>query len=192
MSLIRYAFALLTVVAALPAMAAPAVYEIDPTHTYPGFEADHMDMSLFRGKFNHTTGQVTLDKEAGTGSLAIEIDLDSIDFGLDQLNKLMSGPDYFDTAHQPKAVYKGRLARFVEGKPTQVAGELTLHGVTRPVTLDIKSFKCMPHPIFKRDWCGADAYATIDRADFGIDAGRDWGFAMEVGLRIQVEAVAVK
>lgn len=192
MSLIRYAFAALTVVAALPVMAAPTIYEIEPTHTYPGFEADHMGMSLFRGKFNHTTGKVTLDKEAGTGSLAIEIDLDSIDFGQDELNKLMSGPDYFDTARQSKAVYKGQLTRFVDGKPTQVTGDLTMRGVTRPVTLDIKSFKCMPHPMFKRDWCGADAYATIDRSDFGIVAGKDFGFSMDVGLRIQVEAVAVK
>jgi polyisoprenoid-binding protein YceI len=69
---------------------------------------------------------------------------------------------------------------------------LTFRGVTRPVTLSIKSFKCMPHPLFKRDWCGADAYATIDRAAFGMDAGKDWGFAMGVGLRIQVEALAAK
>lgn len=78
----------------------------------------------------------------------------------------------------------------MDGRPTRVDGTLTLRGVTRPVTLDIKSFKCMPHPMLKRDWCGADAYATLNREDFGIVAGKDWGFSMEVGLRIQVEAVA--
>ncbi len=74
--------------------------------------------------------------------------------------------------------------------PTQVTGALTLHGVTKPVTQQIHTFKCMPHPVLKRDWCGADAQATINREDFGINAGKDWGFSMAVTLCIQVEAVA--
>lgn len=192
MSLTRYVLPLLTAFAVLPAVAGPTVYEIDPDHTFPSIEADHMGMSMWRGKFNRTTGRVTLDKQAGTGALTVEIDLDSIDFGQDALNKLMAKPEYFDTARHPKATYTGRLAGFVDGKPTQMVGELTLRGVTRPVTLDIKSFKCMPHPMFKRDWCGADAYATLNREAFGIVEGKDWGFSMDVGLRIQVEAVAAR
>lgn len=192
MSLIRHAVAAFALFAALPALAAPVNYEIDPDHTFPSFEADHMGMSVWRGKFNRTTGTVSLDTEAGTGTLAVEIDMDSIDFGLDALNKEMPKPEFFDTARHPKATYKGRLDGFVDGKPTKVVGELTLRGVTRPVTLDLKSFKCMQHPMFKRDWCGADAYATIDRSQFGIVAGKDWGFSMDVGLRIQVEALAAK
>ena len=183
-------FALLLALAALPAAAEPATYEIDPAHTFPSIEADHMGLSVWRGKFNHSSGQVILDKAGGSGTVNIVIDPASIDFGHDELNALMAKPEYFDTARYPQATYTGKLAGFVEGKPTQVVGALTLRGVTRPVTLDIKSFKCMPHPIFKRDWCGADAYATIDREAFGISAGKDWGFDMKVGLRIQVEAVA--
>jgi polyisoprenoid-binding protein YceI len=192
MSLIRFLLAALAVCTAMPAVAAPVSYEIDPDHTYPSFEADHMGMSVWRGKFNRTAGMVTLDRQGGTGTLAIDIDLASIDFGQEQLNELMSGTEYFDTARHPKANYKGRLVRFVDGSPTRAIGELTLRGVTRPVTLDIKSFKCMPHPIFKRDWCGADVYARINREEFGIDEGKEWGFAMDVDLRIQVEAVAMK
>jgi polyisoprenoid-binding protein YceI len=183
--------AILIALAALPAAAESVTYEIDPAHTFPSFEADHMGMSVFRGKFNRSSGQVTLDKAAGTGTLAVEIDLASIDFGQDDLNALMAKPEYFDTARHPQARYTGRLAGFVNGEPTQVVGELTLRGVTRPLTLQIEAFKCMPHPIFKRDWCGADAHATFDRAAFGIDAGKDYGFDMDVVLRIQVEAVAV-
>ncbi|GAB3092959.1 YceI family protein [Lysobacter terrae] len=193
MSFIRQSkslFVLLLALVALPAAAAPVTYEIDPAHTFPSIEADHMGMSVWRGKFNRNSGQVTLDKAAGSGSVTVTIDLASIDFGNDDLSALMAKPEYFDTARHPQATYKGKLAKFVDGKPTQVIGELTLRGVTRPVTLDIKSFKCMPHPIFKRDWCGADAYATLDREAFGIIAGKDWGFDMKVGLRIQVEAVA--
>ena len=177
---------------ALPAAAQPVTYEIDPTHTFPSFEADHMGMSVWRGKFNHSTGKVVFDKAAGSGTVSITIDVASADFGLDALNTEMAKPEYFDTAHHPTAVYEGKLAGFVDAKPTRVDGQLTFRGVTHPVTLEIKSFKCMPHPMFKRDWCGADAYATIDRSAFGMDAGKDWGFRMDVGLRIQVEALASK
>jgi polyisoprenoid-binding protein YceI len=174
------------------ALAAPATYTIDPTHTFPSFEADHMGLSVWRGKFNKNAGTVTLDKAAGSGSVDITIDVTSIDFGLDIMNSKAREPDLFDTAKYPNARYTGRLDGFANGAPSRVVGELTLHGVTRPVTLAIHSFKCMPHPMLKRDWCGADAQATINRADFGIDAGRDYGFKMEVLLRIQVEAVLVE
>ncbi|HEY0662033.1 MAG TPA: YceI family protein [Lysobacter sp.] len=184
----NWLFAAMLALVSAPTAAAEAIYIVDPGHTYPSFEADHMGMSLWRGKFNKTTGKVTLDKEAGKGDVEIVIDLDSIDFGHDELNGMMSGPKFFDTDKHPKATYKGKLAGFVDGAPTQVVGDLTLRGVTRPVTLKINSFKCMPHPMSKRDWCGADALATINREEFGMDEGKAWGFDMDVVLRIQVEA----
>jgi polyisoprenoid-binding protein YceI len=175
--------------AATATHAAPVTYTVDPTHTYPSFEADHMGMSMWRGKINKNAGTITLDKAAGSGSVDITMDMASIDFGLDIMNSKAREPDLFDTAKYPQARYTGRLEGFRNGAPSRVVGELTLHGVTRPVTLTINTFKCMPHPMFKRDWCGADASATINRADFGLDAGKDWGFKMDVGLRISVEAV---
>ena len=189
---VRRVLPLVLALLAAPVAAQPVTYAIDPTHTFPSFEADHMGMSVWRGKFNKSAGEITLDKTAGTGHVAVTVDMASADFGLDTLNTEMAKPEYFDTAHHPTATYEGRLADFVDGKPTQVVGQLTFRGVTRPVTLAIRSFKCMPHPLFKRDWCGADASATIDRAAFGMDAGKDWGFAMDVVLRIQVEALAAK
>lgn len=181
-------FALLSLTTSL-ASAAPATYTIDPTHTFPSFEADHMGLSVWRGKFNKNAGTVVLDKAAGQGRVDITIDVTSIDFGLDIMNSKAREPDLFDTAKYPTALYTGRLEGFTNGAPSRVVGELTLHGVTKPVTLTLNSFKCMPHPLYKRDWCGADAITTINRADFGIDAGRDYGFKMDVVLRIQVEAV---
>ncbi|HEV8694209.1 MAG TPA: YceI family protein [Lysobacter sp.] len=171
------------------ASAAPVTYEIEPSHTYPSFEADHMGMSLWRGKFNQTTGTVTLDREAAKGDIKVDIDLNSIDFGQEQLNDWARGKDFFDTAQHPQASYSGELSGFRNGAPTMVNGQLTLHGITKPVALKINSFKCQPHPMFKRDWCGADAYATFNREEFGLAAGKDWGFDMNVVLRIQVEAV---
>jgi polyisoprenoid-binding protein YceI len=177
-------------VAALVADAAPVTYRIDPDHTFPSFEADHMGgLSVWRGKFNSSSGKVLFDKDAGTGSVDIVIDTNSIDFGLEEMNKHARTPDLFDTGKYPQATYRGKLVDFADGKPTRVVGELTLHGVTRPVELKINSFKCMPHPLHKRDLCGADAQATIQRDAFGIAAGKDYGFSMDVLLRIQVEAL---
>ena len=173
------------------AHAAPVVYEIDAKHTYPSFEADHMGgMSTWRGKFNRTSGTVTLDKVAQEGSVDVTVDIASVDFGLDTMNEHAVDKTILDVAKYPTATYKGKLDGFSNGAPLRVVGELTLHGVTKPLTLDIKTFKCMQHPKLKRDFCGADALATFPRDAFGIDTGKAYGFNMDVTLRIQIEAVA--
>lgn len=172
------------------ASAAPVVYKIDPAHTFPSFEADHAGISVWRGKFNSNSGTVILDKAAGSGTLEINIDTASVDFGHDALNTWAAGKDFFDAAKFGPARYKGRLTGFVNGAPTQVVGELTLRGITRPVNLELVLFKCIVHPMLKRELCGADAMGKIRRDDFGLEAGKDHGFKMDVALRIQVEAVA--
>lgn len=170
--------------------AKPVQYTLDPGHTYPSFEADHMGgVSVWRGKINHNSGSVMLDRELGYGVVEVDIDLSSIDFGHEQLNKWAQGKDLFDLAQYPKATYKGKLTSFVNGAPTEARGELTLHGVTKPLNLKINSFKCIPHPMLKRELCGADASAVFQRDQFGLTAGKDWGFNMDVTLRIQVEAI---
>lgn len=190
-----FAFALSAGLSALaaPAFAASTTYVIDPDHTYPSFEADHLGgLSVWRGKFNRTSGRIVLDKEAGKGEVEVDIDIAGIDFGNDGMNEAARGEMLFDSARHPQATYRGRLAAFRDGKPGEVDGELTLHGITRPLTLRIQSFKCMPHPALKREVCGADALATFERDDFGMDAGKDYGFDMTVTLRIQVEAIAAE
>ena len=174
------------------AQAAPASYNIDPSHTFPSFEADHMGISQWRGKFDRTSGTVTLDKEAGTGTVDIVVDMKSGDFGLEALNKAARGKELFEADKYPKAHFKGTLEGFADGAPTKAVGTLEMHGKTNPVTLDIRKFKCIPHPMYKREVCGADIYATIDREQFGMDAGKAYGFSMAVDLRIQVEAIATK
>ena len=171
------------------AYAAPVSYDIDPMHTFPSFEADHMGISFWRGKFNKTSGVMVLDKEASAGSVDVKIDIASVDFGLDAMNEQAVSPEFFDSVKYPQATYKGKLVDFVDGTPTRVVGELTLHGVTKPVELKINRFKCIPHPMFKRELCGADASAVFKRDEFGLSAGKDYGFSMDVNLRIQMEAV---
>jgi len=185
-------FLLAVAAASAPALAAPVTYVLDPAHTYPSFEADHMGVSIWRGKFNKTTGQVLLDKAARSGRVDITVDMDSVDFGLDIMNAEAKKPMLFDSAKFPVATYRGRLDGFIDGSPTQLVGELTLHGVTRPVALKINSFKCIPHPMLKRELCGADAVGSFNRDEFGMDAGKDYGFRMDVTLRIQVEGIAAE
>lgn len=172
------------------ASAAPTPYAIDPTHTFPSFEADHMGISVWRGKLNKSSGKVLYDKATGTGSVEIVTELASIDFGMDALSTWARGKDFFDVKKHPRAVFKGKLQSPVNGVPTQLVGELMLRGVTRPLTLTVHSLKCIEHPMLKRDYCGADASGSFNRDDFGLSAGKDYGFKMNVDLRIQVEAVA--
>jgi polyisoprenoid-binding protein YceI len=130
-----------------------------------------------------------LDKDKGSGTVEITIAADSIDFGHEKLNEHAKSPEMFDVQKFPTATYKGTLAKFKNGAPTEVEGELTLHGVTKPVTLTINSFKCMTHPMLKKEVCGADAAGTFNRSDFGINFGDKYGFHQEVKLEIQVEAI---
>jgi polyisoprenoid-binding protein YceI len=175
-----------------PALADTAAYTLDPNHTYPSFEADHMGISLWRGKMNHSTGSMTLDKSAGEGTIDVKIDPASIDFGQKKLNQWARSKEFLDVAKFPQAQYRGKLTGFSGQGQARVSGTLTLHGVTRPLDLAVNSFKCVPHPMLKKDYCGADAEGTIDREDYGLSAGKDYGFKMDVVLHIQVEALADK
>jgi polyisoprenoid-binding protein YceI len=177
-------------------VAAPVTYKIDPNHTHPLFEVDHFaGLSTWRGLFKSTTGTVTLDRERGTGTVDVVIEVSSLDLGHDKLNSIVvlekiGDWNGLDAGHYPIAEYQGTLGGFVHGVPTAVSGQLTLRGVTRPVALKIIAFKCIPdHPLLKREVCGADAVGSFNRADFGVNAGKQFDFNQQVTLRIQVEAI---
>jgi polyisoprenoid-binding protein YceI len=172
------------------ALADSATYQIDPAHTHPSFEADHFGgLSVWRGRFDKTSGTIVLDAKGATGTVDVTIDAGSIDFGVPKLDEHVKSAEMFDVQKYPTATYKGKLADFKNGAPTKVVGEFTLHGVTRPLTLTLDSFKCMDNPMDKKQHCGADAKGTINRADYGINYGDKYGFNMAVKLAIQVEAV---
>jgi polyisoprenoid-binding protein YceI len=172
------------------AMAEEVTYQLDPSHTYPSFEADHFGgISTWRGKFDKSSGTVSIDRAAKTGTLDATIDMTSVAIGNDKLDGELKSAQFFDTDKFPTATYKGTSMKFKGDVPTQVQGELTLHGVTKPVTLTIQSFKCFTHPMLKKEVCGTEATATFDRADFGIDYGKAYGFSMKTVLNIQAEGV---
>ncbi|MBQ5950161.1 YceI family protein [Massilia sp. ST3] len=180
-------------IAALAALGASAAfaadtYKIDPNHTYPSFEADHAGLSLWRGKFNKSEGTVVLDRAAKVGSLDITVYIDSIDFGHDKLNEHAKKEDIFDAAKFPTATFKSTAVKFNGDVPASVDGELTLRGVTKPLTLTINRFKCITNQTTKREVCGADVSGQFQRSDFGLSFGLP-RFSPEVKLAIQVEAM---
>ncbi len=181
------------VAAVLVVCAAPAfadTYTVMPDHTYPSFEADHFGgLSVWRGKFNKSSGKITLDKAAKTGAMDITIDTTSIDFGHEKMNGHAKSAEMFNVEKFPTATYKGTAVKFNGDTPVSVQGEFTLMGVTKPLTLTINKFKCIMHPMLKKEVCGADASAEFKRTDFGLNYGIAYGFAPEVKLLIQVEAV---
>jgi polyisoprenoid-binding protein YceI len=170
--------------------AAPVKYNIDPNHTYPSFTADHMGgLSNWRGKINSSSGSITLDAAAQTGTVDVKMDMKEIDFGHEKMNAHAKSNEIFDVEKFPTATYTGKLVNFKNGAPTEVDGSLTLHGVTKPLKLKINSFMCKPNPMNKKETCGADAVGKLKRDEFGVEYGKAYGFKQDVELQIQVEAV---
>lgn len=168
--------------------ASAQTYNIEPSHTYPSFEADHMGISILRGKFTRTSGKIVLDRPSKTGTVDIVVDASSIDFGHAKLNEHAKSKDMFNVEQFPTATYKGTAIKFDGDQPVAVEGEFTLLGVTKPLTLTINKFKCIQHPMLKREVCGADASAEFKRTDFGLNYGTP-RFSPDVKLAIEVEAL---
>ncbi len=184
----RIVLASLAALLGASAFAAPVTYTLDPHHTFPSFAADHFGgLSVWRGKFDATSGKVVYDKEAKSGTIEVTVDMSSIDFGMPKLNEHAKSPEIFDADKYPTATYTGKFTKFNGATPTEAEGTLTMHGVTKPLTLKIDSFKCMQNPSSKKEVCGADASGTLNRADFGVNYGEKVGFKQEVQLQIQVE-----
>ena len=123
-------FALAFVGVSFPAFAAD--YKIDPDHTFPSLEMSHMGVSIWRGKFDKTTGKASYDRAAKTGSVQIQIDAASIDFGHAGMHEFAVTEDWLNVAKYPTLTYSGKL-KFTGDTPTAMEGELTLLGVTKPV-----------------------------------------------------------
>jgi polyisoprenoid-binding protein YceI len=174
--------------AAGPALAASETYTLDNNHTFPRFSYSHFGFSTQLSRFNKTTGTIVIDRAAKTGSVDVTIDTTSVDTGSALFNEHIQGPDFLDTAKFPTATFKSSKMAFKGDTPASVSGELTLKGVTKPVTLRIDSFKCMPHPILKKDACGANATAMVKRTEFNMGKYVP-NVGDEVTLSIAVEAV---
>jgi polyisoprenoid-binding protein YceI len=164
-----------------------ADYTIDPTHTYPNFTVSHLGFSTMHGRFNKTSGSMSMDRAKGTGSVEVVIDVASVDTGMEKRNKHLRSPDFFNAAEFPEMTYKSTKVTF-QGDGAKVEGNLTMKGVTKPVTLDVKSINCGVHPFSKKDVCGFDATAQIKRSDFGINYGLP-AIGDVINITLEMEAV---
>ena len=170
------------------AFAASETYIIEGTHTMPRFEYSHFGYSTQVSRFDRTSGTIILDRAAKTGSVDVVIDAKSVNTGYPLFNEHIQGEDFFDTAKSPTITFKSKALKFDGDKLASVDGDLTIKGVTKPVTLTVTSFHCMPHPMRKKDACGANATTKIKRSEF--NAGKHAPYVSdEVTLTIPVEAV---
>ncbi len=170
-----------------PAAHAQESYTIDPRHTFPSFEVLHHGFSIQRGRFNRTTGKVVLEGTRQAGTIEITIEAASIDTGLDELEKVLRGPGFFDVERHPLITFRASKLRFDGDRLAGADGELTLLGVTRPVSLEVSLWKCGLYPPNRRQACGAEAGTRIRRSDFGMKASLP-GVADDVRIVIQIEA----
>ncbi len=170
------------------ALAAPETYGVEGTHTFPRFSYKHFGYSTQLSRFNKTTGSIVLDRAARTASVDIVIDMTSVDSGVPVFNGHLQGEDFFDTAKFPTATFKSSAVRFEGDKPVAIDGVLTIKGISKPVTLTVRSFQAMQHPIMKKDAIGADATVVVKRSEF--NAGKYAPYVGdEVTIDIALEAI---
>ncbi len=181
--------AALTAAFASTAFAAPETYNVEPNHTYANFSYSHMGLSTQISKFSKTSGTVTYDKVAKTGAVDVTIDMTSVDTGSTLFNGHIQGADFLDTAAFPSAAFKSTKVVFQGDKPATIEGNLTIKGVTKPVTLTVNHFNNIAHPMMKKDAIGANASTVIKRTEFNADK-----YAPLVGddvtITISLEAIA--
>ncbi len=170
------------------AFAASETYVLDTNHTKPRFEYSHFGYSTQLSRFDTVKGTVTIDRAAKTGSVDVEIDAKSVDTGYALFNEHIQGEDFFDTAKYPTITFKSDKMKFEGDKLVAVEGNLTIKGITKPVTLTVTSFMCMPHPIMKKDACGANTTAQVKRSDFNMAKYVPY-VSDEVTLSIPVESI---
>lgn len=178
----------LSTAVAFPAFAAPETYVIDSSHTFPNFSYTHFGFSTQQSKFDKTSGKITIDRAAKTGLLDVSIDTKSVNTGLEVFNGHLRGEDHFNVEKFPTINFKSNSFKFEGDKLTVIDGELTIKGITKPVTLAVTSFNCGTHPFAKKPACGANASAKINRSEF--NAGKYVpAVSDDVTLTIVVEAV---
>ena len=185
------AVALLAAIAT-PALAEPVTYTIDPTHTQVEFTYSHLGFSNITGRFDEVGGEFLFDAaDPSKSSVSITMPLASISTGVDKLDQHLLGPDFFDAAKYPNATFSSTAVHVIDARKLHVVGNLTIHGVTRPATLDVTVNRIAEHPMKKVPAAGFDGVTRIKRSDFGIGAYAP-AVSDEVEIRITLEATAAK
>lgn len=173
--------------AAATAAAAPVTYTVDPSHTYASYTVNHMGFSLQSGSFTKVDGTVVVDASAHKGAVDVTIAADSLQTFFPARDKHLKSPDFFNVAKYPTLHYKSDKLVFQGDRLTQVDGQLTLLGVTRPVTLQVTQFHHGKNPMTGKDQYGANAEAHIKRSAFGMTTFLP-AISDDVELKLVIEA----
>ena len=184
----KFSFAALAALFIATPAAAADLYASDPPHTSAFFETGHLGISWVRGRFTDVDAKVSLDRAAKQGTIDAVIKTATVDTGHEARDKHVRSEDYLDVEQFPTMTFKSNKLKFDGDRIVGADGELTLMGVTRPVSLEIPYFRCVQHPANKREICGADVRTVIKRSDFGAKRGINTSMADEVKISIQIEA----
>ena len=168
--------ALLAVPAA--SFAAADNYAVDPLHSSVNFTVEHLGLTNIYGRFNKFTGTFSMDKAAKSGSLEASVDTASVDTNENDKgsrarsrDEHLRSADFFNAAEFPKMTFKSTKVAFSGDNPSAVEGNLTLLGVTHPLTLNIERFKCNPASGNAKERCGGVAVGKLKRSDYGMKRG---------------------
>lgn len=151
--------------AAGSAPAAPAVFELDPAHTFVHFEVQHFGTSTSRGRFGPVTGEVTLDRAAGRGEVGLRIATANVDTGMAIFNARLRQADLLASSEFPEAFFVARNFRIDGDRVAEVRGEFTFRGVSQPLSLRARHFGCRQDG--SAEVCGGDFEGELLRSDFG-------------------------
>lgn len=184
----RCIYPLTVVLAGMSSFAIADAYTIDPTHTYPSFEINHLGFSTMRGRFNETKGKFDLDLKKKTGSVSVVISAGSIDTGFKKRDDHLRSPDFLNVAEFPQIKFDSTKVVFTGDKTATVEGNLTIMATTKPLTLNVTAMNCGVNPLNKKETCGFDANATFKRSDFGVNYGLP-AVGDEMKLLLEVEGI---
>lgn len=187
MKKIAIPFLMSTLLGVVSAYGAPQSYLVDSRHTYPRFEVSHFGFSKHSGVFTKSTGNIVFDSAAKTGQVDIVIQAASINTGAEDLEKVLRSATFFDVEKYPQLTFRSQSLQFEGDRPSSVQGQLTMLGVTQPLTLTFENFNCGAHPVSKKEECGAHLTGTLKRSDYGMKSLLP-GIGDDVKLTVQVEA----
>jgi len=184
----------IAMIAVLPALAHADTWQIDPAHTNVEFTVRHLMISNVKGQFQKTSGNVTTNgSDPASATIDATIDASSVDTRVEKRDMHLKSADFLDVARFPTITFKSTKVEAAGPNKWKVAGDLTLHGVTKPVVLEVES-SGPPINVMGKMRAGASATTKINRSDFGLK----WNQALEAGgvmvgdevaISIDVEAV---
>ena len=159
----------------LAAAAQSESYTVDRLHSFPHFGIDHFGLSMIWGRFDKMSGTFTLDRAAKTASVELAIETASVTTGDNDRgsrprtrDEHLRSADFFNIAEFPRMTYKSTNVKFSGDNPSEIEGQLTLLGVTKPLTLRVERWACKDHAFYKKPTCGGNASGVVKRSDFGM------------------------